>query len=191
MPLLRAAGHWVKELPSVLWSLRTTPNASTQFTPFFMVYGAEAVLPSEVRYEAPQVVAYTEARSNTAVEDSMDLLDEARDIVAARSAVYQQGLRNYHSRRVRHRAFTKGDLVLRLKQESHTKLESPWEGPYVIHEVILGEAAAGEVESPSPSRASGASISMAFLVLPSLFLWLVDDDSASPPSRDSSSASRS
>ena len=75
--LLRGAGHWVEELPSVLWSLRTTPNASTQYTPFFMVYGAESVLPSEVRYEAPRVVAYTEARSNAGMEDSMDLLDIA------------------------------------------------------------------------------------------------------------------
>ena len=105
-----------------------------------MVYGAEVVLPSKVRYEAPRVVAYTEARSNTGMEDSMDLLDEARDIAAARSAVYQQGLRNYHNRRVRHRAFVKGDLVLRLRQDSHNKLESPWEGPYVIHEVIPGGA---------------------------------------------------
>ena len=28
-PLRRAAGAWVEELPSVLWSLRTTPNRST------------------------------------------------------------------------------------------------------------------------------------------------------------------
>ena len=85
-PLLRAAGHWVEELPSVLWSLLTTPKASTQYTPFFLVYGAKVVLPSEVRYEAPRVVAYTEARSNARMEDSMDLLDEARDIAAARIA---------------------------------------------------------------------------------------------------------
>ena len=91
-----------------------------------MVYRAEAVLPSEVRYEAPRVVAYTETRSNAGMEDSMDLLDEARDIAAARSVVYLQGLRNYHSHRVRHRAFVKGDLVLRLRQDSHHKLESPW-----------------------------------------------------------------
>ena len=139
-PLKRAAGAWVEELPSVLWSLRTTPNRSTQYTPFFMVYGAEAVLPAEVRYEAPRVVAYSEAASNTALEDSIDLLDEARDIAFARSAVYQQGLRNYHSRRVRTRSFVEGDLVLRLKQKSHHKLESPWEGPYIIHEVIPGGA---------------------------------------------------
>jgi hypothetical protein len=38
------AENWATEVPSVLWSLRTTPNCSTNFTPFFMVYGSEAVL---------------------------------------------------------------------------------------------------------------------------------------------------
>lgn len=79
-----------------------------------MVYGAEAVLPSDVRFEAPRVVAFTEASSSEGLEDSVDLLDEARDIASARSMVYQQALRNYHSRRVRNRSFSKGDLVLRL-----------------------------------------------------------------------------
>ena len=48
-----------------------------------MVYGAEAVLPSEVRYEAPRVKAYTEAKYNVGLEDNMDLLDESRDVAAA------------------------------------------------------------------------------------------------------------
>jgi transposase InsO family protein len=34
-PLEKAKHAWVDELPSVLWSLRTTPNAATQETPFF------------------------------------------------------------------------------------------------------------------------------------------------------------
>jgi hypothetical protein len=33
------AGKWAVKVPSVLWSLRTMPNKSTIFTPFFMVYG--------------------------------------------------------------------------------------------------------------------------------------------------------
>jgi hypothetical protein len=33
-----------------------------------------------------------------------------------------------------------GDLVLRLKQDDHGKLESPWVGPYIVTEVILGGA---------------------------------------------------
>jgi hypothetical protein len=33
-----------------------------------------------------------------------------------------------------------GDLVLRLKQDGHGKLESPWVGPYIVTEVIPGGA---------------------------------------------------
>ena len=82
----------------MLWSLRTTPNRSTQYTPFFLVHGAEAVLPADVRFEAPRVTAYTESSSNIALQDAVDLLDEARDIALARTMVYQQALSNYHSR---------------------------------------------------------------------------------------------
>jgi hypothetical protein len=32
------------------------------------------------------------------------------------------------------------DLVLRLKQDGHGKLESPWVGPYIVTEVIPGGA---------------------------------------------------
>ena len=52
-PLERLAGCWVEELPAVLWSLRTTPNKSTSFTPFFLVYGAEAVIPTDVEFDSP------------------------------------------------------------------------------------------------------------------------------------------
>jgi hypothetical protein len=65
-PLKRAAGAWVEELPSVLWSLRTTPNSSTGYTSFFLLFGAEAVLPTDVRYCAPRVVAYVEEDAQTA-----------------------------------------------------------------------------------------------------------------------------
>ena len=103
-----------------------------------MVHGVEVVLPAEVCYKAPRVVAYSEQESTLALKDSIDLLDEARDIVAEISTIYQQSLRNYHSRRLRPRSFVEGDLVLRLKQQGHIKIDSPWEGPYVITEVILG-----------------------------------------------------
>jgi transposase InsO family protein len=139
-PLKRAAGTWVEELPSVLWSLRTTPNSSTGYTPFFLLFGAEVVLSTDVRYCAPHVVAYVEEDAEKALADAQDLLDEARDAALARSTVYQQSLRDYHSRRVHGRSFEPGNLVLRLKQTSTSKLEPPWEGPYLIHEVILGGA---------------------------------------------------
>jgi hypothetical protein len=124
----------------VLWSLRTTPNSSTGYTTFFLLFGAEAVLPTDVRYSAPRVTAYVEEDSDKALADAQDLLDEARDVALIRSAVYHQSLRNYHSRRVRGRSFKPDNLVLRLKQASTSKLEPPWEGPYLVHEVIPGGA---------------------------------------------------
>jgi transposase InsO family protein len=139
-PLKRAAGAWVEELPSVLWSLRTTPNSSTGYTLFFLLFGAEAVLPTDVRYCVPRVVAYVKEDAEKVLADAQDVLDEARDVALARSAAYQQSLSNYHSRRVRGQSFEPGNLVLRLKQTSTSKLEPPWEGPYLIHEVIPGGA---------------------------------------------------
>jgi transposase InsO family protein len=46
---------WLQELPAVVWSLRTTPSRATRFTPFFLVYGAEAVLPTDLEYGLPRV----------------------------------------------------------------------------------------------------------------------------------------
>jgi hypothetical protein len=98
------------------------------------------VLPTDVRYCAPRVVAYGEEDAEKALADAQDLLDEARDVTLARLAVYQQSLRNYHSRRVHGQSFEPGNLVLRLKQTSTSKLEPPWEGPYLVHEAIPGGA---------------------------------------------------
>ena len=99
-----------------------------------MVYEAEAVLPSDIRHNSPRVVAYVEADNEKARQEALDLLDEERDLAIARSVIYQQDLRCYHSRRVRSRTFQEGDLVLRLIQDQSDmhKLSPPWEGPFVV-----------------------------------------------------------
>jgi hypothetical protein len=89
-PLECSAGCWVKELPSVLWSLCTTPNCSVGFTAFFLVYGAKAVLPTDIEFDAPRVVQYTEKQAKEAHEYGVDLLEEAHEQALARSALYQQ-----------------------------------------------------------------------------------------------------
>jgi transposase InsO family protein len=92
-PLEKAKSAWVDEPPSVLWSLRTTPNAATQETPFFLVHGAEAVLPVEVTHEAPRVMAYDETTSTEPLQDDVDALDEGRDKALERATQYQQSLK--------------------------------------------------------------------------------------------------
>jgi hypothetical protein len=108
----------MKELPSVVWSLRTTPSRATGFTPFFLVYGAEAILPTDLEYGSPRARAYDDQSNRTSREDSLDQLEEARDMALLHSARYQQSLRCYHARGVRSRYLQVGDLVLRLRQDA-------------------------------------------------------------------------
>jgi transposase InsO family protein len=141
-PLERSPGCWLDELPAVLWSLRTTPNRSTGYTPFFLVYGAEAVLSMDIEHDSPRAVLYAEPDAKEAREDSLDLLEEERQLALSRSAVYQQNLRRYHSRRVRPLAFREGDMVLRLIQRTagQHKLSPPWEGPFIISKALSNNA---------------------------------------------------
>jgi hypothetical protein len=83
-PLKRSTGCWVKELPSVLWSLCTTPNCYVGFTPFFLVYGAEVVLPTDIKFDAQRVVQYTKDQAKEARKDNIDLLKESRELALSR-----------------------------------------------------------------------------------------------------------
>jgi hypothetical protein len=43
--LKKHGNKWIDELPCALWGNRTSPSQATGETSFFMVYGAEVVLP--------------------------------------------------------------------------------------------------------------------------------------------------
>jgi transposase InsO family protein len=136
--LNKSGRKWLQELPAVVWSLGTTPSRATGFTPFFLVYGAEAILPTDLEYGSPRVRGYDEGANQRAREDSLDQLDEVRTVALMYSARYQQALRRYQARKVRRRDFSDGDLVLRLHQDNQGrhKLPPPWEGPYIVVKVL-------------------------------------------------------
>ena len=116
------------------WSLRTAPNRAIGQTPFSLVYEAEAVIPMELIYELPQVLAYDELAQDQHRHDDVVLLEENRLRAATRAACYKQALRRYHSRRFHARSFEEGDLVLSRVQSAKgtQKLSLKWEGPYQV-----------------------------------------------------------
>jgi hypothetical protein len=106
----------------------------------------------------------------------MDQLDEAHDVTLLRSAKYQQVLRQYHGRRVRGQTFNVDDLVLRLVQSNKNrhKLSPPWEGPYIIAEVLrLGTYKLQTIDEKS-SLTLGTSNNYVIFTpsLPKLFMHL-------------------
>ena len=73
-------------------------------------------------------------------QDSLDALEEERDVAKARSAFYQQHARRYQSREVRAKTYNGGELVLCLPKKKKTKLVPKMEGPFIIDQVLTGGA---------------------------------------------------
>jgi hypothetical protein len=53
-----------------------------------MVYGTEAVLPTDLDYGAPRVMMYNEVEAKEFLEDALDQLDEACDATLLHSTKY-------------------------------------------------------------------------------------------------------
>uniref|UniRef100_A0A2N9IT33 Uncharacterized protein n=1 Tax=Fagus sylvatica TaxID=28930 RepID=A0A2N9IT33_FAGSY len=108
-----AKGLWPEELPNILWAYRTTARTPTGETPFRLTYGTEAVIPVEVGLTTWRTKNYDEVSNDAQLQSNLDLVDEVRDQAEARTRVYQQRMARYYDRRVKHREFKVGDLVLR------------------------------------------------------------------------------
>jgi hypothetical protein len=129
-------GKWIRELPYMVWSLRTQPSRALHGnTPFFMVCGSEAVLPADLRFGAPRLVLESIAEAEATRLEDIDVLEEERLNTAIQSAKYQQTLRRYHDKAIR--SFVVGGLVLRriLTGEGRHKLSPLWEGSFMVSKV--------------------------------------------------------
>jgi hypothetical protein len=122
----------------VIWGLRTQVSSATGFSPFFLVYGSEAVLLSDVAFGAPRIQFYEEGEAEQTRRIDLDSLKEQRLATVMRQARHDQQLRRYHDRNIKETSFNVGDLVLRCIQKIDVmhKLSAPWEGPFIVTEVI-------------------------------------------------------
>jgi hypothetical protein len=91
---LEARGrNWHKELPLVLWALRTNINRATRDTPFNLVNGADAVLPSEIYLELVRVEHFNAEDQTEARELDSNLLEERRNTTLVNVQKYQESLK--------------------------------------------------------------------------------------------------
>ena len=135
-------GKWLRELPYVIWGLRTKPSkAISNNTPFYMVYWSEAVLPADLIHGAPRIAFRNIPAAEQSRTKDVDLVEGERLHVALKAVKYQQALKRYYDKNAKPAYYHEGDLVLKRKTSSarQSKLSAPWEGPYVIKEV-LGKA---------------------------------------------------
>jgi hypothetical protein len=74
----KKGGKWIHVLPHVIWALRTQPSKATGQTPFFLVYGFEAILPADIMWKSPSVEIYNEGEADEARQLELDSIKEAR-----------------------------------------------------------------------------------------------------------------
>jgi hypothetical protein len=101
------------------------------------VYGSEAALPTDVAFGVPRIQHYEERTAEETRKVDLDSIEEHRVAALMRHTRYEQ-LRCYHEDNMRERSFNVGDLVLRRIQSTKGmhKLSAPWEGPFIVMEVV-------------------------------------------------------
>jgi hypothetical protein len=52
-------GKWAEAMPTAVWSHNTIVCRAINFTPFWLMYGAEAVLPDEIKHRSLQTATET------------------------------------------------------------------------------------------------------------------------------------
>ena len=111
----------------MVWGLHTQASHSTGMSPYFLVYGSEAILPADIAFRAPRVENYDEEQAAAVQTEDIDRAEEECLITYVRIAKYLESLRWYYNRNIKGCSFSVGDLVLRRKQktEGMHKLSSP------------------------------------------------------------------
>ncbi|XP_074318575.1 uncharacterized protein LOC141655391 [Silene latifolia] len=110
--LKQRKGIWAEKLPLVLWADRTTPKTSTGQTPYFLVYGCEAVISAEIHVPTTRCSLNTIEENQPLMQDSLTLAKELIDAVKIRITSYQQTVAGSYNKNLNIKVFREGDLVL-------------------------------------------------------------------------------
>jgi hypothetical protein len=61
-------------------------------SPFFLVYGSEAILPADIMWKSPRLEMYEEGEADQARYPKLDSAEEVRCNILLQSARYLQGI---------------------------------------------------------------------------------------------------
>jgi len=93
-------------------------SRSTNFTPFKLLYGEEAMTPEEIKFEGPRTnVQIIEEEEQIT---SKELLEEERMRAIQNIEKYQKETKNWYNKKVKPRQLSPGDFVLKRKRNEGT-----------------------------------------------------------------------
>jgi hypothetical protein len=134
--------RWDEVFYATLWAMRITVNRVTGFTPFYMMYGQEAVVPMEFEANSWRVVEWRDPMTSEELIAcrTRQLLRLECDRKVAEDRVNENRAKDAerweNSKNVRKEALVPGDYVLlwdsKRSASFSMKLDNRWQGPYKI-----------------------------------------------------------
>eukprot|EP00253_Pinus_taeda_P031966 PITA_31966 len=137
--------NWHKSLIFALWANRITHKASICSSPFKLVYGKEAILPTNLILPSLALVQFIEENPSSSLQlrhEQILKLEEEREKAKIIHAKHQQIIKtSFYSISSGSKQFQVGALVMKWDKDhedkgKHTKFQKMWLGPFQIYEKI-------------------------------------------------------
>ncbi|MCO5593513.1 hypothetical protein L7F22_047527 [Adiantum nelumboides] len=137
--------RWDNFLDGAIWAYRTTYRDATQFTPFHLVYGQEALQPIELNIPTIKLTGRQEQSNDEAWIDRLLNLVELEWKREAAYHCYKKKtlqLKDKLNEGIKDKEIKEKSLVLRynnaLDNRFDAKFERRWEGPFIVKKAFTG-----------------------------------------------------
>jgi transposase InsO family protein len=139
---IKGGKDWSKKLDGALWAYRTAHKTPIGMTPYQFVYGKTCHLPVELEHKAYWAIKEMNLDVDAAQlkrRIQISELDELRLKAYHSASIYKERMKRWYDKRLHKKEFKEGDKVLlynsRYKVFGKGKLQSKWDGPYIVHSV--------------------------------------------------------
>ena len=127
--VVKKGRNWDELLGPVLMAYRTTPQASSGESPFYLLYGRDASLPSSLDFYVPKPKAVT-----LESDYGRELFKELKQVRALAKQSIAKAQNEQYDKEVKESKISTGELVM-LKVDPKFKLDRQFRGPYRVHNV--------------------------------------------------------
>jgi hypothetical protein len=145
--IVKGGKDWSKKLHGALWAYRTTFKTLIGMTPYQFVYGKACYLLVELEHKAYWAIKEMKLDLDVAMlkrRIQISELEEMRLKAYENASIYKERIKWWYDKSSKRNSLKKGDKVLlynsRFKTFGKGKLQSKWDGPYVVHSALSNGA---------------------------------------------------